>query len=70
MSTLLITGLLCITCLIVGALFGSLVTSEYSRWRAQRPRPVAEDFDRQNPINARSWEPVEVDGRTLYRLHP
>lgn len=65
-----INAVFCVACLIIGALFGSLVTSEYSRRRAQRARPVAEDFDRQNHINARSWEPVEVDGRTLYRLHP
>lgn len=65
-----INAVFCIACLIIGALFGSLVTAEFTRRRAQRPRQVAEDFDRQNPINARAWEPVEVEGRTLYRLHP
>ena len=42
-----------------------------TRKRAKAPAPVDIGYDPQNPMNAgRGWEPVQVEGFTLYRVTP
>lgn len=70
MSTQLITGLLCIACLVIGVLFGSLVGGVRARRRrAEAPLPVDLGYDTTNPMNAgRQREAVQMCGATWYRM--
>ena len=77
MSTQLITGLLCITCLVIGAMFGSLVGGVRARRRraaqcaapTDAPLPVDLGYDTTNPMNAgRQREAVQMCGATWYRM--
>lgn len=66
------TAFVGITCLLIGGLFGSLITA-FTKARKPHPAPAPVDlgYDPDNPINrGRSWEPVEVEGRTFYRVRP
>lgn len=78
MSNELLIGLLCITCLVIGAVFGSLVGGVRARRRraaqcaapTDAPVPAVDPgYDPDNPMNAgRRRETVEMCGATWYRM--
>ena len=77
MSNELLIGLLCLMCLVVGALFGSLLGGIWARRRraaqcaapTDTPMPVDLGYDPENPMNAgRKHETVEMCGATWYRM--
>lgn len=72
MSTQLITGLLCITCLIIGTLFGTILAGKSGHRRNEAPAPVDLSYDPTNPINGapmgRKREAVQMGGATWYRM--
>ena len=73
MSTQLITDLLCITCLVIGAMFGALVGGVRARRRRagqvsrpyDAPMPVDLGYDPDNPMKR---EAVQMGGATWYRM--
>ena len=72
MSAQLITGLLCVTCLIIGTLFGAFLAGKSGHRRNEAPAPVDLSYDQTNPVNGapmgRKREPVQMCGATWYRM--
>ena len=63
-------SLLCVLCLVVGALFGAFLAGKPGRRRSEAPEPVLDmEYDLSNPINARGLQRGETDPETgLTRL--
>lgn len=72
MSNELLIGLLCVLCLVVGALFGAFLAGKSGRRRSEAPTPVDLSYDQTNPVNGREMgrkrETVEICGATWYRM--
>ena len=58
-------GALCAICLALGAVSGWCAAGYRERRRDVTPLP---EYDRENPINARAQETIQIDGITLYRV--
>lgn len=58
-------GALCAVCLALGAVSGYAFAETRERRRDAAPLP---EYDRENPINERARETIQIDGITLYRV--
>lgn len=73
MSEELTVSVLCVLCLIVGALFGAFLAGKSGHRRNEAPAPIDLSYDPTNPVNGREMgrkrEPVQMCGATWYRMN-